>query len=100
MRRLFVLVRLLPFHVFCKESSHFSLLHAHFYICHYLMILYHFNQMNNRMMFFFLLNQCFCHCNASRLLALDYLQFMYPLNVLIVHNWLWLCKYFLEAFEL
>ena len=31
------------FHVFCKENSCFSLLHAHFDICHCLMILYHFD---------------------------------------------------------
>ena len=29
----------------------FPLLHADFDVCHYLMILCHFNQMNNRMMF-------------------------------------------------
>ena len=30
----------------------FSLLHAHFDVCHYLMILCHFDQMNGIMMFF------------------------------------------------
>ena len=64
------------------------------------MILYHFDQMNDIMMFFFLLNQCSCHCNASRLVALDYVQFIHPLGVLIVHDWLWLCKSFIEAFDL
>ena len=44
--------------------------------------------MNNIMKFFFLLNQCSCHCNASRLVAPDYVQFMHPLGVLIVHDWL------------
>ena len=78
----------LPFHVFYKENSCFSLLHAHFDIGHYLMILYHFDQMNDLMMFFFLLNQCSYHCNASRLVALDYMQFMHPLDIFIVHDWL------------
>ena len=27
-----------PFHVFCEESSCFSLLHAHFDVCHYLTV--------------------------------------------------------------
>ena len=31
----------------------FSLLHAHFDVCHYLMILRHFDQMNDIMMFSF-----------------------------------------------
>ena len=83
-----ILVGVFPFHVFCKESSCFSLLHVHFDICHYLMILYHFDYMNDKMRFFFLLNQCSCHCNASRLVAPDYVQFMHPLSVLIVHDWL------------
>ena len=52
------------------------------------MILYHFDQMNDIMMFFFLLNQFSCHCNVSRLVAHDYVQFMHPLGVLIVHDWL------------
>ena len=30
----------------------FSLLHVHFDVCHYLMILCHFDQMNDKMMFF------------------------------------------------
>ena len=77
-----------------------GLQHAHFDICHYLMILYHFDQMNDKMIFFFLLNQCFCHCNASRLVAPDYVQFMHPLVVLIVHDWLWLCKSFVKTFKL
>ena len=64
------------------------------------MILYHFDQMNDRIMFFFLLNQCSCHCNASRLVAFEYVQFMHHLGVLIVYDWLWPCKYFVEAFEL
>ena len=51
MGRLFVLVGVLPFDIFCKESSCFSLLHAHFDICHYLMILCHFDRMNDIMMF-------------------------------------------------
>ena len=33
----------------------FSLLHARFDICYYLMILYHFDQMNDRIIFFFVL---------------------------------------------
>ena len=64
------------------------------------MILYHFDQMNDKIMFFFLLNQCSCHCNVSRLVAPDYEQFMHPLDVLIVHGWLWICKFFVEVFEL
>ena len=91
----------LPFHVFCKESScFFLLLHAHFDVCHYLMILCHFDQMNGRMMFFFLLNQYSCYCTTSRLVAPDYVRFMHPLDVLIVYDWLWLCKSLMEAFEL
>ena len=38
------------------------------------MILYHFDQINDIMMFFFLLNQCSCNYNASRLVAFDYVQ--------------------------
>ena len=64
------------------------------------MILYHFDHMNDRIMSFFLLNQCSCHCNASRLVESDYVQFMHPLDVLIVHDWFWLCKSFMKAFEL
>ena len=64
----------------------FSLLHAHFDNCHYLMILCHFDNMNDIMMFFFLLNQCFCHCNASRLVAPDYVRFMHHVGVLIVYD--------------
>ena len=90
----------LPFLVFCKESSCFSLLHAHFDICYYLIILYHFDKINNIIMFSFLLNQCTFHCNASRLVAPDYVQFMHPLGILIVHDLLWLYKYFVEAFKL
>ena len=52
------------------------------------------------MMFFFLLNQYSCHYNASRLVAPDYVRFIHPLGVLIVYNWLWLCKSLVEAFEL
>ena len=50
------------------------------------MILYHCDQMNDKIMFFFLLSQCSCHCNASKLVTLDYVQFMHPLGVLIVHD--------------
>ena len=64
------------------------------------MILYHFDQINDIMMFFFLLNQCSCNYNASRLVAFDYVQLMHPLGILIVHDWLWLCNSFVEAFEL
>ena len=68
----------------------FSLLHAHFDIYHYLMILfYYFDQMNDIMtFFFFLLNQYSCHCNASRLVAPNYVLFMHPLGVFIVYDWL------------
>ena len=62
------------------------------------MILYHFDQMNDIIMFFFLLNQCSCHCNSSRLVV--HVQFMHPLGILIVHDCLWLCKSFVEVFEL
>ena len=41
------------FHVFCEERSRFSLLHTHFDVCHYLMILCHFDQMNDKIMFYF-----------------------------------------------
>ena len=64
------------------------------------MILYYFDQMNDRIMFFFLLNQCSCHCNAFRLVTSDYVQFMHHLGVLIVHDLLYLCKSFMEEFEL
>ena len=64
------------------------------------MILYHFDQMNDIITFFFLLNQCSYHCNYSSLVAPDYVQFKHPLGVLIIHDWLWLCKYFVKAFEL
>ena len=77
----------LPFHGFCKENScFFLLLHAHFDNCHYLMILCHFDKMNDIMMFFFLLNQYFCHCNTSRLVAPDYVRFMHHVGVLIVYD--------------
>ena len=79
---------------FVKKVHVFSLLHTHFNICHYLMILYHFDQMNDKMMFFFLLNQCSCHCSASRLVASDYVQCTHPLDELIIHDWLWLYKSF------
>ena len=84
---------------FVRKSHAFSLLHAHFDVCHYLMILCHFDHMKDRMMFFFLLSQYSCHCNASRLVAHDYVQFMYPLGLLILYDWLWLCKSLMEAFE-
>ena len=57
--------------------------------------------MNDIMMFFFfLLNQYSCHCNASILVMYDYVRFMHPLSLLIVYDWLWLCKSLIEAFEL
>ena len=37
---------------FVRKAHVFSLLHAHFDVCHYLMILCHFDQMNDIMMFF------------------------------------------------
>ena len=55
--KLFVLEEVLPFHIFCKENSYFLLLHTHFEVCHYLVILCHFDQMNDKIMFFFLFNQ-------------------------------------------
>ena len=85
---------------FVRKAHAFSLLHAHFDICHYLMILCHFDKMNDKMMFFFLLNQYFCHCYASRLVAPDYVWCMHLLDVLIVYDWLWLCKSLVETFEL
>ena len=36
---------------FVWEAYVFSLLNAHFDVCHYLMILCHFDQMNDKMMF-------------------------------------------------
>ena len=73
---------------FVRKYYVFSLLHAHFDVCHYLMILCHFDKMNNRMMFLFLLNQYSCLCNASRLLAPDYVRFIHHLNLLILYDWL------------
>ena len=73
---------------FVRKTHVFSLLHAHFDICHYLIILCHFDHLKDIMKFFFLLNQYFCHCNAFRLVALDYLRFMQPLIVLIIYDWL------------
>ena len=64
------------------------------------MILCHFDHMKDKIMFFFLLNQYSYHCNAYRLAASDYVRFMHHLSLLIVHDWLWLCKSFMEAFEL
>ena len=37
---------------FIRKAHAFSLLHAHYDVCHYLMILCHFDQMNDRMIFF------------------------------------------------
>ena len=56
--------------------------------------------MNDRMMFFFLLNQYSCHCNDSKLVALDYVRFMHSLGVLIIYDWLLLFKSLVKAFEL
>ena len=70
---------------FVRKTNLFSLLHTYFDVCHYLMILCHFDQMNNRMIFFFfLLNQYSFYCNVSRLVAPNYVRFMHPFNVLIV----------------
>ena len=69
-----------------KTHVFFLLLYAHFEVYHYLMILCHFDQMNDTMMFFFLLNKYFCYCNASRLVASDYVQFMHHFDVLIVYD--------------
>ena len=66
---------------FVMKSHIFSLLHAHFDVYHYLMILCHFDQMNDIMMFFFLLNQYSCHCNSYRLVAPNYVRFMHPLDL-------------------
>ena len=57
---------------FIKKAHVFWLLHAHFDVCHYLMILCSFDKMNDKMMFFFPLNQYSYHCYASRLVVLDY----------------------------
>ena len=62
------------------------------------MICCHFDRMNDKIMFF--LSIVSCHCNAYRLVALDCVRFMHPLGVLIVYDWLWLCKSLVEAFEL
>ena len=56
--------------------------------------------MNDRIMFFFLLNQYSCHRNDSKLVALDYVRFMHHLCVLIIYDWLLLYKSLVEAFEL
>ena len=50
--------------------------------------------------FFFLLNRYSCHCNASIIVTSNYVRFMHPLDVLIVYDLLWLCKSFVESFEL
>ena len=68
---------------FVRKPHVLSSLHAHFDICHYLMISCHFDQMNDKIMFFFILNQYSCHCHASRLVVLDYIRFIHPLGVLI-----------------
>ena len=57
---------------FVMKTHVFSLLHAHFDVCHYFMILCHFDQMNDIMMFFIPLNQYSCNCNAFRSVASDY----------------------------
>ena len=41
---------------FVRKAHVFSLLYVNFDICHYFMILCHFDQMNDRIMFFSLLN--------------------------------------------
>ena len=68
---------------FVRKTHGFLLLHAHFDVCQYLMILCHFDQMNDKMMFF-LLNQYSCQCNDYRLVAPDYVRFMHLFGVLIV----------------
>ena len=40
------------FMYFVRKAHVLSLLHAHFDVCHYLMTLCHFDQMNDRIMFF------------------------------------------------
>ena len=57
---------------FVRKAHAFSLLHEHFDVFHYLVILCHFDQMNDIIMFFFLLNQYSCHCNVSSLVAPNY----------------------------
>ena len=37
---------------FVSKTHGFPLLHAHFDVCHYLMILCHFDQMNDKIIFF------------------------------------------------
>ena len=37
---------------YVRKAHAFSLLHAYFDICHYLIILCHFHQMNEKIMFF------------------------------------------------
>ena len=83
---------------FVRKTHVFLLLHEHFDVCHYLMILCHFDKMNDKMMFF-LLNQYSCQCNDYRLVALDYVRFIHHLGVLIVYDWLWLCKHLSYAFD-
>ena len=73
---------------FARNAHAFSLLHAHFDVSHDLMILCHFDKMNDRIMFFFILNHYFCHYNASRLVAPNYVRFMHSLSVLILYDWL------------
>ena len=57
---------------FVRKAHAFWLLHAYFDVCHYLVILCHFDQMNDKVMFSFLLNQYSCYYNVSLLVALDY----------------------------
>ena len=86
---------------FVRKCHVFFVITCIFDVCHYLIILCHFDQMNDKMMFFFfLLNKYFFHCNASRLVAPNYVRFMHHLGVLILYEWLWLYKSLVETFEL
>ena len=73
---------------FVSKAHVFSLLHAYFDVCHYLVILCHFNQMNDRMMLSLSIELILLSLNASRSVALDYVRFMDHLGVLILYDWL------------
>ena len=73
---------------FVSKAHVFSLLHAHFDVFHYLMILCHFDQMNDIMMFFLSIGSILLPLNASRLVARDCVWFMHHFGVLIVYDWL------------
>ena len=73
---------------FVKKAHVFSLLHAHFDVCHYLMILCHFDLMNDIMMFSLSIESILLSLKFFRSEASDYVRFIHPLSVLILYDWL------------